>query len=273
MAKSNHETLGQCSRRCVGAKYLPTKYTQVLRHYRKCFAPTGLCQFRVVRFSVFVLFFLFCFSQPAAAHTVAELTKTPVSFDQQPVTVVGEVANVVTRYGDKPYTTFELLDAEDQSLPVFVWGKPTVKQGEVCRVTGAFAIEKKLETHLLARGIEAEKVENSWPQSRAQRASSFAKRKRPDSTRHAGFIFHSRPTIEGPRSKVRPQERACGPASEGLAPEGLLMVAGGFNPRLSDQSRDETESQFLLTVVGESRQQRLARGDHCRFQPSGKAWQ
>ena len=189
MAKSNHETLGQCSRRCVGAKYLPTKYTQVLRHYRKCFAPTGLCQFRVVRFSVFVLFFLFCFSQPAAAHTVAELTKTPVSFDQQPVTVVGEVANVVTRYGDKPYTTFELLDAEDQSLPVFVWGKPTVKQGEVCRVTGAFAIEKKLETHLLARGIEAEKVEKLLATEQGTESVIFRKKKKTGLHAPRGFYI------------------------------------------------------------------------------------
>ena len=189
MAKSDHETLGQCSRRCVGAKYLPTKYTQVLRHYRKCFAPTGLCQFRVVRFSVFVLFFLFCFSQPAAAHTVAELTKTPVSFDQQPVTVVGEVANVVTRYGDKPYTTFELLDAEDQSLPVFVWGKPTVKQGEVCRVTGAFAIEKKLETHLLARGIEAEKVEKLLATEQGTESVIFRKKKKTGLHAPRGFYI------------------------------------------------------------------------------------
>ena len=189
MAKSDHETLGQCSRRGVGAKHLPTAYTQVGRHHRKCFAPTGLCQSRVVRFSVFVLFFLFCFSQPAAAHTVAELTKTPVSFDQQPVTVVGEVANVVTRYGDKPYTTFELLDAEDQSLPVFVWGKPTVKQGEVCRVTGAFAIEKKLETHLLARGIEAEKVEKLLATEQGTESVIFRKKKKTGLHAPRGFYI------------------------------------------------------------------------------------
>jgi len=38
MTKSNHETLGQCSRRGVGAKHLPTAYTQVGPHHRKCFA-------------------------------------------------------------------------------------------------------------------------------------------------------------------------------------------------------------------------------------------
>jgi hypothetical protein len=126
---------------------------------------------------VFVLY-LCCLSQPASAHTVVELTKAPASFDQQPVTVVGEIVNVVTRYGDKPYTTFELRDAEDRPLPVFVWGKPTFKQGEVCRVTGTFAVEKKLETHLLARGITAEKVEKLSAAGQANESVIFRKKKK-----------------------------------------------------------------------------------------------
>jgi len=40
-AKSDHKTLGQCSRRYVGAKHLPTAYPQGGWHYRKCFAPTA----------------------------------------------------------------------------------------------------------------------------------------------------------------------------------------------------------------------------------------
>ena len=95
----------------------------------------------------------------ASAHTVAELTGTPASFDQQIVNAVGEITNVVTRYGEEPYTTFELLDEDDKALPVFVWGKPTFKQGDVCHVTGTFFMEKALGTHLLTRGVEAEKVE------------------------------------------------------------------------------------------------------------------
>jgi hypothetical protein len=135
------------------------------------------------------LFWFFYFSQISSALTVTELTQTPASFDQKLVTVVGEVANVVTRYGDKPYTTFELLDAEDQSLPVFVWGKPTVKQGEVCRVTGAFAVEKKLETHLLARGIEAEKVEKLLATEQGTESVIFRKKKKTGLHAPRGFYI------------------------------------------------------------------------------------
>lgn len=132
---------------------------------------------------------LCCLSLPAAAHTVAELTKAPASFDQKPVTVVGEIANVVTRYGDKPYTTFELLDAEDQPVPVFVWGKPTFKQGEVCRVTGAFAVEQKLATHLLARGIAAEKVEKLSAAGQVNESIIFRKRKKTGLHAPRGFYI------------------------------------------------------------------------------------
>jgi hypothetical protein len=95
----------------------------------------------------------------AFAHTVAELSKDPAAFDQQPVSVVGKVANLVTRYGDTPYTTFDLLDAQNSALPVLVLGKPTFKQGDFCHVTGLFVREKTVGTYVLTRGIEAEKVE------------------------------------------------------------------------------------------------------------------
>jgi hypothetical protein len=132
---------------------------------------------------------LCCLPQPASAHTVAELTKTPAAFDQQPVTVVGEIANVITRYGDKPYTTFELVDAEEKSLPVFVWGKQTMKQGEMCRVTGSFAVEKKLETHVLARGIEAEKVEKLSATEHGTESVIFRKRKKTGLHAPRGFYI------------------------------------------------------------------------------------
>lgn len=138
---------------------------------------------------VFVFFFLFCFSPLVWAHTVAELTKAPATFDQQPVTVIGEIANVVTRYGDKPYTTFELLDAEEQALPVFVWGKPTFKQGEVTRVTGTFAVEKKLETHFLARGIAAEKVEKLSSSAQGNESVIFRKKKKTGLHAPRGFYI------------------------------------------------------------------------------------
>ena len=101
---------------------------------------------------------LLCFPPPAVAVSPTELAKTPAAFNQQPVNVIGEVSNVVTRYGEKPYTTFELLDEGDLTLPVFIWGEPKFKQGEMCRVTGTFVLEKTLAAYSLAHGIEAEKV-------------------------------------------------------------------------------------------------------------------
>jgi hypothetical protein len=95
----------------------------------------------------------------ACAHTVAELSKDPASFDQQPVSVVGKVANLVTRYGDTPYTTFDVVDAKDSTLPVVILGKPTFRQGDFCHITGTFVQEKTVGTYVLTRGIEAEKVE------------------------------------------------------------------------------------------------------------------
>jgi hypothetical protein len=93
------------------------------------------------------------------AHTIAELNKDPTTFDQQPVSVVGKVTNLVTRYGGTPYTTFDLVDAEDSALPVLVTGTPKLKQGDLCHVTGLFVQEQTVGTYVLTRGIQAEKVE------------------------------------------------------------------------------------------------------------------
>src|SRR5262245_28138693 len=43
----------------------------------------------------------------ALAQSIAEVLKSPTDFEQKQVSIVGEVANVVTRYGDNPYTTFD----------------------------------------------------------------------------------------------------------------------------------------------------------------------
>src|SRR5262245_47459208 len=70
----------------------------------------------------------------ALAQSIAEILKSPTDFEQKQVSVVGEAANVVTRYGDNPYTTFDLLDANDRTIPVFTWGIPEAcRQGDTCR--------------------------------------------------------------------------------------------------------------------------------------------
>ncbi|MBI3302158.1 MAG: hypothetical protein HYZ72_08810 [Deltaproteobacteria bacterium] len=115
----------------------------------------------------------------ALAHTIAEVMKTPAAFDQQPVNVAGEVANVVTRYGETLYTTFDLVDADGVVLPVFTWGKPAFKQGDLCRVTGTFVLEKTVGTHTLAHGVEAEKVEKVSAAGYQTAGQLFRKKRRP----------------------------------------------------------------------------------------------
>src|SRR5262249_48773862 len=79
--------------------------------------------------------------------------------DRQPVSVAGKVTNIVTRYGDTPYTTFDLVDNDDAALPVVVSGVPKFKQGDLCHVTGLFVQEQSVGPYRLTRGIQAEKVE------------------------------------------------------------------------------------------------------------------
>ena len=128
-----------------------------------------------------------------SAHTIAEVVKTPVAFDQQVVSVVGKVANVVTRYGDTPYTVFDLLDADDTGLSVFAWEKPPCKQGDLCHVTGTFVLEKTVGAYVLARGVEAEKVEKVSEAEYKTAGQLFRKKRRssagPGGKYTRGFLF------------------------------------------------------------------------------------
>jgi hypothetical protein len=92
--------------------------------------------------------FLWCASfllpHAAFAHTIVEVVKNPSAFDQQQVVITGEVANVVTRYGEAQSTTFDLLDPRGVTLAVLVSGIPHCKQGEVCRVQGLFVAQRRV---------------------------------------------------------------------------------------------------------------------------------
>ena len=93
------------------------------------------------------------------AHSIAEIVATPAMFDRRAVMIVGQVDNMVTRYGEAPYTTFVLIDADDVALPVFIWGIPACKMGDVCHVAGTFVMDKAVGAHVLTQGVEAEKIE------------------------------------------------------------------------------------------------------------------
>jgi hypothetical protein len=123
------------------------------------------------------------------AHTVGELSNKSDMFHQQAVTVIGEVHDVVTRYGEKPYTTFVLYDAQDNVLPVFTWGTPTFKQGQFCRVAGTFFSEKPFGAFVLKRGIEAATVAKLSDSETTMESTVFKKKKRTGIRGARGFYI------------------------------------------------------------------------------------
>jgi hypothetical protein len=94
-----------------------------------------------------------------SAHSIAEIAKTPAAFEQRAVHVRGLVEDVVTRYGETPYTILALSGEEGTMLAVFTWGIPPCKLGDLCHVTGTVVTEKTIDTHRLSPAVEADKVE------------------------------------------------------------------------------------------------------------------
>lgn len=80
----------------------------------------------------------------ASAHILAEVLKQPSAFDQQEITITGQVAEVTTRYGETVSTTFTIRDARGTSIAILVSGVPGCKQGEICRVRGLFVAQRQL---------------------------------------------------------------------------------------------------------------------------------
>ena len=80
----------------------------------------------------------------AGLDATVNITLPAVENFQQTVTVTGEVANAVTRYGDVSYTTFDLVDPKGSVLAVLVSQAPTCLQGNTCRVSGLFVAEKNM---------------------------------------------------------------------------------------------------------------------------------
>ena len=93
----------------------------------------------------------------APVYTVHELLSDPPGFDRQLVSVTGQVTTLTTRYGEKTYRKFKLQD-ESGSIPVFIQGAPSFKQGQICRVTGVFLVKKTQDGTSLISGIKADAV-------------------------------------------------------------------------------------------------------------------
>jgi hypothetical protein len=80
----------------------------------------------------------------ASGHTISQIRENPRAFDQQVVTVIGEVANVVTRYGETSYSTFDLVTEKGMTLAILVSQKMKCLQGDICRVSGLFVAERNI---------------------------------------------------------------------------------------------------------------------------------
>ena len=75
----------------------------------------------------------------AGATTVGEIAKNPAAFDQKTVVVSGTATSVThrTSWRGNPYTTFHVAD-QGQSVKVFRFGTPTIKDDESVDVRGVF---------------------------------------------------------------------------------------------------------------------------------------
>jgi hypothetical protein len=82
-----------------------------------------------------------------------------------------------------------LSDDTDMRLPVFIWGTPTFKQGQVCHVTGTFVKEKVLGAYALKQGIEANDVQKTSEAELRTVSTIFKKRKKTGIRAARGFYI------------------------------------------------------------------------------------
>lgn len=97
-------------------------------------------------------------SSPAAgvSLSVTELLEHGEQYHQQPVSVVGEAADVATQIGprNRPFYTFVLKDRQG-SVTVIMQGKPELSNGDAVMVHGVFIKSRKAGRATIANRIEA----------------------------------------------------------------------------------------------------------------------
>ncbi len=95
---------------------------------------------------------------PASAGplTVTALLDRSDQYHQQPVSVVGQVADVATKIGPRnlPFYTFILKDAKG-SVSVIMHGKPEISNGDHAFVHGVFLKSRKAGRTTITNRIEA----------------------------------------------------------------------------------------------------------------------
>ena len=97
-------------------------------------------------------------STPAAGTSlsVTELLEHGEQYHQQPVSVVGEAADVATQTGprNRPFYTFVLKDRQG-SVTVIMQGKPELSNGDAVLVHGVFIKSRKAGRTTITNRIEA----------------------------------------------------------------------------------------------------------------------
>lgn len=95
-----------------------------------------------------------------ASLSIAELLEHGEQYHQQPVSVVGEAADVATKAGprNQPFYTFVLKDRQG-SVTVIMQGKPELSNGDAVMVHGVFIKSRKAGRTTVTNRIEATVVQ------------------------------------------------------------------------------------------------------------------
>ena len=94
-----------------------------------------------------------------ASLSVTELLEQGDRYHQQPVSVVGEAADVTTQIGprNRPFYTF-VLKGRQGSVTVIMQGKPELSNGDAVMVHGVFIKSRKAGRTTITNRIEATMV-------------------------------------------------------------------------------------------------------------------
>jgi DNA polymerase III alpha subunit len=142
-----------------------------------------------------VLLCLLALGRSGWSATVAEIAKHPESFDQKTVTVVG-TANQVDRRTSRrgnAYTTFRLIDRAE-SVKVFTFGTPDIKDGERVEVRGRFQRVKQVGSYTFHDEIDATSIKPASSSSSDATLVASRTRPRPHATVSAALRLQVRGT-------------------------------------------------------------------------------
>jgi hypothetical protein len=92
--------------------------------------------------------------------TVSSISANPAQFDGKSVTVRGTVAELretISRAGNH-YSTFQIRDPTGHATKVFIWGHPSIMNGDPAEVTGVFQQVRRVGRYTFYNEIDAQSV-------------------------------------------------------------------------------------------------------------------